>query len=395
MDLDGNGLYDDADAYADNDNLQQAVTDWALDADDVLIFITDHGGDGNFRINETELLQAVDFDQWVDELQEVIPGRVTIVYDACHSGSFLSALTPPEGKKRIVIASTKSDQEAYFTSFGDLSFSSFFWQHIINGMNVFDAFVIAKNSIEYTYSRQMPQLDDNGTGVGNESTDGELAQEAFIGTGLISGGGIPVIDGVSPTQTLMEEETSAVLYAENVIDSDGIERVWAVITPPDFDPGDTEKPVLEMPVVEMVHVGGNRYQGIYNEFTLTGTYNVAVYAKDVLGGIVVPSQTTVVKRSNETSPATFDAAGLLTIPCLDLQGTGFSLKLFLTSYDTLSFQMTDIHQVDVCSPCAVFNMETSVLHIDNLDLGASYWADLTLTGTDPVVFSLSNLEPNE
>ncbi len=395
VDMDGNGLYDDADAYADNDNLQEAVTDWALDANDVLIFITDHGGDGNFLINETKLLQAVDLDQWLDELQEVIPGRVTVVYDACHSGSFLSALTPPEGKERILIASTKPEQEAYFTSFGDLSFSSFFWQHIINGMNVFDAFIIAKNSIEYTYARQMPQLDDNGTGIGNENMDGELAKDVFIGTGLISGGGIPVIDGVSPSQTLMEEETSAVLYAENVIDSDGIERVWAVITPPDYDPGDTEEPVLDMPVVEMINVGGSRYQGIYNEFTLTGTYNVAVYAKDVLGGIAVPSQTKVVKLSNEISPATFDTAGLLTIPCLDLQGTNFSLKLFLTSFDTMSFQMTDISQVDACSPCATFDMETGVLHVNELDMGASYWVDLSLTGMDPFVFSLSNLGANE
>ena len=396
VDIDGNGLYDEVDALATNENLQEAISKWAIDADELVVFITDHGGKGSFQINETELLQANDLDLWLDELQQVIPGKVTVVYDACRSGSFLPILTPPPGKDRIAISSTKSGQEAYFTSFGDLSFSSFFWQHIINGMNVYDAFLTAKNSIEFTYARQMPQLDDNATGMGNEDGDGEIARSAFIGKGLISGGGIPIIDGVSPKQ-ILEGETSAVLYAENVFDSDGIQRVWAVITPPDYDPGSPDEPVLNMPVVEMKHVGDNRYQGLYNEFTTPGTYNVALYAKDVLGSIAVPAQTSVVKLSGDESIATFDqVAGLLSIPCLDLGGTAYSLNLFLADLEPVTLQlMPDIVPVDNCSPCASFDLQTNVLHVNNIDLGVSYWVDLQFSGSNPMIFSLIGLGKNE
>lgn len=75
------------------------------------------------------------------------------------------------------------------------------------------------------------------------------------------------------------EEASAVIYAQNVIDSDGIDRVWAVITPPGYEPGSPDDPVLDMPMLEMQPVGNNRYQGIYTEFTAPGTYGVAYTQK--------------------------------------------------------------------------------------------------------------------
>ena len=46
LDLDGNGLSDDVDADATIGNLQKAVT-WASDADDVVLYLVDHGGNGN------------------------------------------------------------------------------------------------------------------------------------------------------------------------------------------------------------------------------------------------------------------------------------------------------------------------------------------------------------
>jgi len=120
---------------------------------------------------------------------------------------------------------------------------------------------------------------------------------------------------------------------------------------------------------------------------------VAVYAKDKLGSIAVPVQTTVVKSM---TVATFDQnTGMLSIPCLDVQGTTFSLNLSFTSSDPVTFQlMPDFAQVDECSPCASFDMQAGVLHINILDLGISYWVDLQLSGTDPIAFSLINIGEN-
>lgn len=48
LDLDSNGVPDDVDGDATNSNLQHAITQWATDADSVVIYLTDHGGSGTF-----------------------------------------------------------------------------------------------------------------------------------------------------------------------------------------------------------------------------------------------------------------------------------------------------------------------------------------------------------
>ncbi|MCP4693968.1 MAG: fibronectin type III domain-containing protein, partial [Desulfobacterales bacterium] len=85
VDVDGNGALDDVDEDATLDNLENALTDWALDAEDLFLYVTDHGGNGFFKMNETELLWAGDLDDWLDETQETVPGDVVLVYDACRS----------------------------------------------------------------------------------------------------------------------------------------------------------------------------------------------------------------------------------------------------------------------------------------------------------------------
>ena len=99
LDLNNNGVPDDVDDDATNSNLQKAITEWAKDADSVLLYLTDHGGTGTFRMSGTETLAATDLDAWLDTLQATMPGKVIVVYDACESGSFLPILTPPAGKE--------------------------------------------------------------------------------------------------------------------------------------------------------------------------------------------------------------------------------------------------------------------------------------------------------
>jgi glycosylphosphatidylinositol transamidase (GPIT) subunit GPI8 len=72
-----------------------------------VLYITGHGGDGSFRMSETEVLKAEDLASWLNGLQQMMPGLVTLVYDACESGSFISRLAPPPpGRQRITITST-------------------------------------------------------------------------------------------------------------------------------------------------------------------------------------------------------------------------------------------------------------------------------------------------
>ncbi len=79
LDLDSNGVLDDVDGDATNANLQNAITNWAKDADDVLVYLVDHGGNGSFRMSGNETLTAAQLSAWLDTLQNSITGKVIVV----------------------------------------------------------------------------------------------------------------------------------------------------------------------------------------------------------------------------------------------------------------------------------------------------------------------------
>ncbi|MEA3359121.1 MAG: hypothetical protein U9R17_06930, partial [Thermodesulfobacteriota bacterium] len=139
---------------------------------------------------------------------------------------------------------------------------------------------------------QNPLLEGNGNGIGNEKEDKDIVRALKIGNETKSAGDIPVIGSLSPARTL-DGETSALIYAENVIDADGISRVWAVITPPDYSPNSPDNPVTDLPILDLTLKGDNRYEGTYNNFTSEGTYTIAIFASDRGGVISLPKATTV------------------------------------------------------------------------------------------------------
>jgi streptogramin lyase len=292
LDLDNNGIADDVDGDATGSNLHHALTEWASDAQDLFVYLVDHGGNGTFRMSETETLSAQDLDSWLDQLQGSLSGTVTVIYDACESGSFLSSLTPPSGKERIVIGSTSPGESAYFVTQGSVSFSTYFWTQVFHGINVGDAFDVAGEAIGYTTEFQHPLLDDTGNGIGNEPEDGTLAQHTSLGSGTVIHGEAPVIARVSPDQTITGV-SAALLWAEGVTDSDGIARVWAVIRPPHYHQGSSDNPIQELPSLDLMPVGGDRYEAIYEGFNSVGTYQIALYARDRIGNTSIPELTTL------------------------------------------------------------------------------------------------------
>jgi DNA-binding beta-propeller fold protein YncE len=289
LDLDNNGVADDVDGDATKTNLQNAITTWAADAGNVLIYLVDHGGSGTFRMNANETVTVDELNSWISSLQSSMPGRVTIVYDACEAGSFLSSLS---GVSRTVITSTSPGESAYFVTQGAVSFSNYFWTHVFNGLPVKDAFMLASTSIACTTDFQHPLLDANGNGTGNEAGDFTLAQGQWIGNGTVIQGQAPVIESVSDGQTI-NGVSSAVLTASGVTDSDGIERVWAVIRPPDYNQGSSSNPVQGLPSVDLMPKGNDQYEGSYSGFNLEGMYHVVIYARDRIGNSSIPKLTTV------------------------------------------------------------------------------------------------------
>jgi len=379
LDLDNNSVADDVDGDATNSNLQQAITTWASDAEDLILYLVDHGGDGTFRMSGTETLSASDLDTWLDQLQAVIAGKMMVVYDACESGSFLTSLTPPAGKDRIVITSTSPSESAYFVTQGSVSFSNFFWTHVFNGVSVKDAFDLSSQAIGYATDYQTPLIDANGNGFGNEPEDLTLAQNIYIGNGTVIHGEVPLINAVSAPQTIVDTN-SALLYADGVTDADGIARVWAVIRPPDYSAGSATNPVQELPSIDLMPVSSSRFEAAYDGFSIEGTYQIAVYARDRIGNTAIPILTTVSVNNPLRRKAIIVAGG----PSSDALWSSVQTNAGLV-YETLIFQGYSDDDIYFFSPVTFSVGVDGLATLSNLNFAIVTWA---ATNTRDVVLYL-------
>ncbi|MEZ4526112.1 MAG: C13 family peptidase [Desulfobacterales bacterium] len=162
LDLDNDGVPDEV-ISPSAANLQTAV-EWAKDADMLVLYMVNHGGKddngkGFFRLSSSETLSAAQLDAWLDAFQQNSLCKVTVIYDACKSGTFLTELTAPEGKERIVITGTSPDEDALFISQGTNSFSLYFWTNIFNGTDVQSAFLHTRKT-GYAASQHRQSHDD-------------------------------------------------------------------------------------------------------------------------------------------------------------------------------------------------------------------------------------------
>jgi hypothetical protein len=326
LDLDNDGV-PEVSADATNANLEYAIKTWAADGDNLVVYLVGHGGAGTFRIGENELLNASELDRWLDEVQTKLSGFVVVLYDACHSGSFVPALTPEGGKARVVITSAASDEVAVFQADGGLSFGYQFFSYLFGGGTFYKSFVHGKKSVEGTLGgKQTPQIEGNANGIGNEKGDQDIARGIKVGDENKTANDIPVIAVVSPAQTISGGEITAAFYAEGVLDADGISEVFAVIRPPDT--GTSDAPVTDLPTVTFTAMGSGRYEGVYERFTQNGSYHVAIFARDSKGGLSLPAQTSVSKGGSTCLPIKSDLG--IQLPCVDYNGNlyGFILDFY-------------------------------------------------------------------
>ena len=335
VDVDGDGLFNDIDIDATTTNIAYALTTWAADANEVILYMTDHGGSETFLLDGTampqEWITAEMLDGWLDTLQDSMPGRVVVIYDACHSGSFVPVLTPPEGKERTVITSSLAEEPAWFLNNGVLSFSYQFWASVFLNANLYDSYVTGSTMMA---GNQTCMIDSNGNGIANEKEDRTLVADFIIGRGRVAASLPPVIGSVSGEQTLYGQ-TTATLQAENIFSLNSIQRVWAVIVPPDQEQASSDIPVTDMDEIELTDPDQDGiYEGEYQGFTLEGTYAITVFAKDSEGLLSLPHQTTVVQTAGESVGSTVTGSVLtdfggwqgltVTNATVTLQGTDFT-----------------------------------------------------------------------
>ena len=330
LDLDGNAKLDDVDAMPSNGALKTALETWTKGADNLLVYMVDHGGDGQFRMGKDEVMSASDFSGWFSTANQNASGNTILIYDACRSGSFIPALASTADNNEnppIVITSSGDDESAYFTNNGTLSFSYQFWSQIQNGMTLRNAFFSTRNAIQFAYGNQTPLLDDNGNGIANEDDDGERSKGIAIGSGIISAGDLPTMGNVTLEPSTLNGDASATLRSENVTDADGIERVWAVISPPDFLVGNPENPVTNLPTLTLKKTENSTWEGQYTDFKATGTYKIALYAEDQHGEISLPIPLTLVQSGGDPSANISKDLFTMKIPCLQM-GDGWLRPTF-------------------------------------------------------------------
>ncbi len=281
------------DAVPGTDALEYSVTEWAADAGDLVVFMLGHGGDGTFRINTNELLYAEQLDSWLDQAQARIPGNVVVIYDACRSGSFVEKLTAPQGKRRIVATSASKNQAAMFSGNGSLSFSSLFWGRISGGDSFYEAYLHTEKSVAtVSETCQSTCIDANGNGVMNEKEDREIAQNVQFGNRVAWLNEVPAIGSVSPSQTVASGD-SLLVFADGVVDEDGIALVKAVVAPPGTWDGDSDAMISDLPQIELRHTGNNRYEAVYDQFSDPGRYTFSILAQDNQGTYSMPVVFTV------------------------------------------------------------------------------------------------------
>ncbi|MCP4345480.1 MAG: hypothetical protein GY795_08130, partial [Desulfobacterales bacterium] len=378
-DLDGK-----IDNLSTHENLENAIRNWAKDemATELTLFFVDHGRDGAFQINATEELTAEELYTWLNELQTDMSElkRVILIIDSCQSVSFIDYIKEnreirhPDGKERIIIASAAHDQPAWFLNNGTLSFSYQFWESVYRGSTLEQAFNWASDQMK---KYQTPVIDENGDGIPESRDSLTIAKEIHLRRGYRPYTFKPRIFNVNKPNTL-NGETSATLWANVRFDRDGspMERVWAVITPPDFLPElSPDIPVTDedIPILELADPDNDGvYEGIYNNFSSKGTYSVSFYAMNSHGLYSLPRDETATAQDisitieNVPEPITLDI------------GTSAMLNATLDC-TTKGFEVTRVWAV-ITDPFGNI-AETELYDSDNDGVFENQYNDFTIKGT--------------
>ncbi|MBN1672444.1 MAG: hypothetical protein JXR37_15495 [Kiritimatiellae bacterium] len=289
QDVDGNSEWDDVDLASTHAAVAHTFTNWANNTSNLFVHLVDHGtdsaGSGAFRLNPAETLAASTLDGWLDDLQDTYGTKVTVLIDCCYAGSLLDELSYDGPADRVVIASSGTNQPAYFVAGGLVSFSDAFYNGVLLGYDVAGCYALATNAMALY---QDSEYYDSG--------DGTVAQGAYLGATLVATKDIPRIGTVCGNQ-LLSGDTTAALWADDIDAPYRINRSWCLVVPPGHSP-DPDTPVDSIPELDLIrNEQTGRYEAQYDGFTEEGSYKVIYYVRDDGGGVSLPVQRYVVQQA--------------------------------------------------------------------------------------------------
>ncbi|MFO7632532.1 MAG: fibronectin type III domain-containing protein [Caldilinea sp.] len=289
QDADGDGAPDTQPVPFNPAAVQQAITVWAKTkvgpAKPLFVYLMDHGLENKFCVNGCAAGNSItpdELDAWLRTLEtETGVDEVTVVYEACVSGSFIQRDNPTSSISklgRVIITSTGFNNNAYASPQGAY-FSDAFFSCVADSGHLKQCFDEGRAAVLATGVNQTPFLDDNGDGIYNAG-DGSVAQNRYV-TRFFSSVR-PVIGGVD----VQRNGVNGSLRAQVSAGAEAVELVWAAIFPPSFEEPAGVTLNLNVPVVRLEPVAGQpgAFRVDYpNGFIEEGDYRIVFYAQDRLG----------------------------------------------------------------------------------------------------------------
>lgn len=377
LDLDNNNVADDVDGIPSIKNIKNAITKWAANTNELIIYLVDHGTYDKFVLERKEnvainsnddiFLEASDLNKWLTEYENATNGKVIVIYDACHSGSFIDEL---EAKNRIIITSVTADEEAIMGE--SMSFSAYFWQYIGIGMNMKDAFDKAKNAM--TYHGCTALMEANANSNPNEYTDFLMTENYYPGNATDYNSDAPDISIIN--DTIIAEGYTATVSGIVVKDPQGVQDVWAVVRPPMIEQQDAPNLITDLPRIYMNRMSGNNYDGsyetIYNQFSVSGEYTMLIYASDKYNNISFPKQIKITFKN----PLHHRAIIVTGYSSLFYKPSDIVLKNAKMAIDTLIFQAYAPEDIYLLSTDSYPNndIQSDTPHLSHLQTTITSWA---------------------
>ena len=388
FDLDRNNKFDDLEA-ASKDSLRLAITEWATDAKDVVIFLANHGGPKKFQVNDSEILTGEELNSWVSQLDNSIPGTVTVIIEACNSASFFEQLSKSE---RNLFASTKADQPAVISNQGLSSFSYFLWSEIGTGAHLQEAFRAARqgmSSIIIDGAPQNAQADTDGDQKFTQQ-DLELLGDYCLGNCNQTAAAAPVIAPISPNARTLKGET-ALDFSVKVNHLQALNRAWVLVQRPDdisIDPNQA----LNFEKIKLSCNSQDICQGRYEHFDLAGEYRLSFYAMDVQEEVSLPEILSITQTQGKTViPALYDdqlAVVYLRDVLVGEQHLQVALELQGDKFVAIAVSAAPKQY----APAAKFDFESGILNIPHaLVFGKNYQATFKYLGN--LEFKLESATP--
>jgi len=282
---------------ADISEAMQWAKEYGTLGQPLYLFFTGHGSpaqDGRLALSEREYLYTNQFNNLVDEYQQTTSNPVVLFIDACYSGVWVKQLQAPQ---RAIISSASANELAYFAD--NNSFNHFLANYLQSGAKLYEAFELARDR-----QKKMLGSDQHSQnpifGVNDE--DNRWIRDIRIGDRLESAPLIVTVQSTTQATTLPIGE-SVTLSAWADAESGMAKTVWALIRPPGMNPviGTHGTPILPFQHIELSHINGQSWTGVWEDAVYNGDYEITFYANDAQG-YLASSDTFTITRSGGVEP---------------------------------------------------------------------------------------------